>query len=151
MNYKHKNKLIGIIALMLLLSAAAGLILYALKQNINLFYTPTQLQQATTAERARQVRIGGYVEKDSLQFAASGNEVSFKVTDRVNDITVYYKGLLPNLFREGQGIVVTGKLNQQQQFIASEVLAKHDEKYMPPAVAKALKATQQQQESANAS
>lgn len=138
MNQKQKRRFIGIISLVVILSLAAGLILYALKQNINLFYTPTQLLQSHM-QIDQHVRIGGYVKKQSVQYDSSGQGVSFIVTDNQHDLPVQYHGVLPNLFREGQGVVVTGKLTSQHALLADEVLAKHDEKYMPWPLAKELK------------
>jgi cytochrome c-type biogenesis protein CcmE len=129
MNRKQKNRLIGIISLIAILGIATTLILYALKQNINLFYTPTQLIQSQIRPE-QSYRIGGYVKKHSVQYDASGQSVNFVITDNTNDLTVNYHGVLPNLFREGQGVVVTGKLDNHT-FMANEVLAKHDEKYIP--------------------
>ena len=112
------------------MSTAAALILYALRQNINLFYTPTQLQRVTFSLQ-QTLRIGGYVKKKSVQFDHSGQSVKFIVTDRKHEINVIYHGVLPSLFREGQTVVVTGKIDSKKQLIASQVLAKHDEKYRP--------------------
>ncbi len=137
MNKHRQRKLITMMSVVLMLSLAAGLILYALKQNINLFYTPTQLIEAKVAP-TQICRVGGYVKKNSVQFDASGQSVAFIVTDKQRDILVRYHGVLPNLFREGQGVVMTGQLNAEHVFIASDILAKHDEKYMPASVAKAL-------------
>lgn len=130
MNRKQKNRLIGIISLIIILSCAVTLILYALKQNINLFYTPTQLLQ-TQLNPDQTLRVGGYVKKNSVHYSTGGESVDFTITDQSHDIHVNYHGVLPSLFREGQGIVVTGKLSDTHSLIASEVLAKHDEKYMP--------------------
>ena len=138
MNAIRKQKLIMISIILFLLAVAFGLVLYALKQNINLFYTPTELIQSGVNQN-QTVRIGGYVKKKSVIYAVAGQEVTFIVTDRVNEITVHYQGVLPNLFREGQGVVVTGKKSNKDIFMASTVLAKHDENYMPPAIAKKLK------------
>ncbi|MES2219150.1 MAG: cytochrome c maturation protein CcmE [Pseudomonadota bacterium] len=130
MNRKQKNKLTMVICLVVLLSTAAGLVLYALKQNINLFYTPTQL--ATLKVNPKQaLRIGGYVKKQSVHYDATGTNVRFTIMDPANQIEVVFDGVLPTLFREGQGVVVTGKLIDSQHFAANEVLAKHDEKYVP--------------------
>lgn len=137
MNPKQKRKLIAIIGLLILLAAAATLILYALKQNINLFYTPTQLLQAQY-HPDQTVRIGGYVKKHSVEYDRTGQNMTFIVSDNINQLTVHYQGVLPNLFREGQGIVATGKLSDQHIFVAEQILAKHDEKYMPPVLAKQL-------------
>lgn len=138
MNRKQKKRLAAIIILIVLLSVASSLILYALKQNINLFFTPTQLL-TTQINPAQTLRVGGYVEKHSVQFDASGQSVAFFITDRIHNIKVIYHGVLPNLFREGQGVVVTGKLAGDNSLQASEVLAKHDEKYMPWPLEKSLK------------
>ncbi len=138
MNRKQKTRLIAIIGLFIILSSAIGLVLYALKQNINLFYTPTQLLQAKI-DSSQTLRIGGYVKKHSVHYDSSGENVTFTITDRTHDIDVNYHGVLPNLFREGQTVVVTGKLNTPTTLLASDVLAKHDEKYMPASLAKELK------------
>ena len=130
MNTKQKRKLFGVIALVVILSAAIGLILFALKQNINLFYKPTQLLTAQVNSE-QSIRLGGYVKQHSVHYDASGQGVSFVVTDKKNELSVSYHGILPNLFREGQGVVITGNLNDHHSFDATQVLAKHDEKYMP--------------------
>lgn len=130
MNKKQKNRLIGVLCVIAILAVAATLVLFALKQNINLFYTPTQLLQ-TNIQSQQIVRIGGYVKKQSVHFDSSGQSVTFIVTDNKKEITVNYHGVLPSLFREGQGVVATGKLNSARELLAFEVLAKHDEKYMP--------------------
>jgi cytochrome c-type biogenesis protein CcmE len=138
MNRKQKLRLTGIISILFVVCAALVLILYALKQNINLFYTPTQLLTAHLTPN-QVVRIGGYVAKHSVHYDTSGEQVSFIITDQKNTLSVNYHGVLPSLFREGQGIVVTGKLNESHILIADQVLAKHDEKYMPWPLAKELK------------
>lgn len=129
MNKKRRNKLLAILSIVLILSIAMGLVLYALQQNIDLFYTPTQLLTAEIAND-QTIRIGGFVKKNSVHFDGSGQSVTFVVTDKKNDVAVSYHGLLPNLFREGQGVVIEGKM-MGHVFEASQVLAKHDEKYMP--------------------
>lgn len=130
MNRKQKNRLLGILIALLLMGMAIGLILFALKQNINLFYTPSQLSALPNPPK-QTIRIGGYVKLHSVQYDKSGEHIRFVITDRTHDMDVTFKGVLPNLFREGQTVVVTGKLNKQNQLIAQQVLAKHDEKYMP--------------------
>lgn len=130
MNRKQKKRTIILITLITLLGTAASLVLYALKQNINLFYTPTQLL-AAHVQQDQNLRIGGYVKKKSVEYDFSGQSVHFIITDRSNEIAVNYHGVLPNLFREGQAVVVTGKLTAPTLVLANEVLAKHDEKYMP--------------------
>lgn len=136
MNRKQKNRLIWLICILVALSGAAGLTLYALKQNINLFYTPTGLFKAKIQPN-QSIRIGGYVKDHSVVFDSSGTRVNFIVTDRTAELPVEYHGILPNLFREGQTVVVTGKVSGKKM-IAQEVLAKHDERYMPKPLAKEL-------------
>jgi cytochrome c-type biogenesis protein CcmE len=141
MNLKQKKRLVGVIGLFLLIGIAIALILYALKQNINLFVTPTDLSQQVI--RPEQIlRVGGYVKKNSVHYDKSGEHVTFIITDHANDVTVNYHGLLPSLFREEQGIVVTGQLTSPKLFIADQVLAKHDEKYMPWPLSKELTNTE---------
>ena len=130
MNRQQKKRVMMIVSLILILSGASALVLYALKQNINLFFTPSQLLASHTQPN-QNLRIGGYVKKQSVRYNTSGESVRFVITDRTNEIAVEYQGVLPNLFREGQAVVVTGKLTQPQTLQAYEVLAKHDEKYMP--------------------
>ena len=137
MNAKQKKRCIGIVCLILMISAAAGLVLYALKQNINLFYTPTELAGAEITPE-QTIRVGGYVKSHSVHYDASGQGVRFIITDNQRDTSVNYHGVLPSLFREGQGIVVTGKLINAHSLLADQVLAKHDEKYMPSILKKEL-------------
>lgn len=137
MNRKQKLRLTGIISILAIICASISLILYALKQNINLFYTPTQLLEAHTTPD-QMIRIGGYVAEHSVHYDSSGTNVTFTITDKKNNLTVNYHGVLPSLFREGQGVVVTGKLTQPGFLLADQVLAKHDEKYMPWPLAKEL-------------
>jgi cytochrome c-type biogenesis protein CcmE len=118
------------------LGAAAALVLTALEDNIVFFYSPTDLQSRDLPAE-RSVRIGGLVEKGSV--VREADTVRFRVTDLAHTVTVVYRGPLPDLFREGQGIVALGRLTPDGSFRASEVLAKHDETYMPPEVADALK------------
>lgn len=137
MNPLRKKRLLIILAIVLGVGAAVALALFALQQNINLFYTPTQIASGEAPEGAR-IRAGGLVEKGSLTRDEQSLAVSFRVTDGVKAIIIRYQGILPDLFREGQGIVALGRVNPQGQLIADEILAKHDEKYMPPEVAQAL-------------
>ena len=122
------------------LGLATGLILYALRQNISLFYTPTQLK-AGASQRVHRVRAGGMVVRGSIERSTSDLMVRFQLTDYHSTINVAYRGILPDLFREGQGVVVQGEWLPNQTFHAVSVLAKHDENYMPPEVKAALKAT----------
>lgn len=113
-------------------ACALGLALYALGNNVDLYYTPTQLKQAHISADHPIVRLGGMVKPASFKRSTTDLKSWFVLTDYQQEIPVTYEGILPALFREGQGIVVRGKLNQGGVLIASEVLAKHDEKYMPP-------------------
>jgi cytochrome c-type biogenesis protein CcmE len=138
MNRKQQKKLAGIITVFVLLAGAAGLILYALKQNINLFYTPSQIV-ADKVNPQQNLRVGGFVQKHSVHYDASGERVVFTITDQKSQVEVSFKGVLPNLFREGQGVVVAGKLTDATHLQASEVLAKHDENYVPRPLQESLR------------
>ena len=116
---------------------ATALVLNALSSNVMFFYSPSQVE-AGEAPRQSAFRLGGLVESGSLKRGADGLEMRFVVTDGAHSIPVSYRGLLPDLFREGKGVVVAGRLNDKG-FAATEVLAKHDENYMPPEAADALK------------
>jgi cytochrome c-type biogenesis protein CcmE len=118
-------------------SAAAGLIFYALSENLNLFYSPTQINDGEAPQNQR-MRAGGMVREGSVLRAGDSLKVSFVVTDYAYDVSVNYEGILPDMFEEGQGVVVTGKLDEAGVMQAEEVLAKHDEEYMPPEVQEAL-------------
>jgi cytochrome c-type biogenesis protein CcmE len=139
MSSTHKKRLYVLVSLFVGLSIACALVLYALSQNINLFYTPTQIKTADLSPK-KTVRVGGMVVKESVKRGKDLN-IEFVVTDFNQEMTIQYKGILPDLFREGQGIVALGHLENESTFIATEVLAKHDEKYMPPEVAAGLKIT----------
>jgi len=119
------------------LAVATGLVLWALSGTIVYFYSPTDLVERHVAPGER-VRIGGLVEKGSLK-RDEDQRIEFSVTDLAKSLKVTYQGVLPDLFREGQGVIAEGALGPDGQFKADSVLAKHDEKYMPPEVAKALK------------
>jgi len=118
------------------LGAAATLVLTALNDNLVFFYSPTQVAEKSIAPE-RRFRLGGLVEAGSVQ--KDGAVVRFRVTDTHKTVDVVYRGMLPDLFREGQGVVAEGALGLDGVFAAREVLAKHDENYMPPEVAKAIK------------
>ncbi|MBF0095523.1 MAG: cytochrome c maturation protein CcmE [Alphaproteobacteria bacterium] len=127
---------------LLALFAATALMLNAFKDNLVFFYSPTDLQ-TKKVEAGRRFRIGGLVEQGSVN--KDGKQVRFKVTDMAHAVPVVFTGILPDLFREGQGVVAEGKLDDKGTFLASDVLAKHDENYMPPEVADALKKSGQWQ------
>lgn len=136
----HRRKRLGIILFIATgLSVAIGLTLYALSQNIDLFYTPTQVAQGEV-EAGQRIRIGGMVREGSVVSADDSLAVEFVATDYVSDVPIFHEGILPDLFREGQGIVVEGSLDTAGVFQASRVLAKHDENYMSPEVKAALDA-----------
>lgn len=118
-------------------SIATAFALKAFQENIRFFYNPSQIA-AGEVPLDTTIRIGGLVVDDSVKRESGNLDVRFALTDRAETVTVVYSGILPDLFREGQGIVAMGKLSPSNVFIASEVLAKHDEEYMPPAVADAL-------------
>lgn len=133
----RKRKLSIILFLLSGLAIAVGLTTYAFRQNINLFYDPTQIVEGEAPADVR-IRAGGMVEEGSVKRGADGLKVQFRITDYASTVTVEYDGILPDLFAEGQGVVATGYLDADRRMIASEVLAKHDEQYMPPEVSEAL-------------
>jgi cytochrome c-type biogenesis protein CcmE len=118
------------------LGVAAALVLFAFRDNLVFFYSPSDLVEKHVAE-GRRVRIGGLVEENSVE--RQGKVMDFRVTDGKTVLKVTYSGAVPDLFREGQGVVAEGKLRRDGVFAAESVLAKHDEAYMPPEVADALK------------
>ncbi len=120
-----------------ILSAAALLVAVALRDTIVFFHTPSEVVEKHIAA-GKRIRLGGLVANGSVKRGA-GTSVEFAITDTIKTISVSYTGLLPDLFREGQGVVAEGKLDPAGHFLADTVLAKHDENYMPPEVAKALK------------
>jgi len=139
-NPVRKKRLIIVAAILFGVSATVGLGLYAMQQNINLFYTPTQIVGGEAPQNVR-LRAGGLVKEGSVVRNQDTLDVDFVVTDGDADVTIRYGGILPDLFREGQGIVAMGRLNESGVMVADEVLAKHDENYMPPEVSSALEKT----------
>ncbi|TWI53887.1 cytochrome c-type biogenesis protein CcmE [Pseudomonas duriflava] len=137
MNPARKRRLIVVLLIVVGVAIAVALALSALRQNINLFYTPSQIV-AGEAPIDTRIRAGGMVERGSLKRSQDSLQVSFVVSDGVQHVTISYHGILPDLFREGQGIVALGKLNPAGVLVADQVLAKHDENYMPPEVTKAM-------------
>jgi cytochrome c-type biogenesis protein CcmE len=135
---RKRRRLWIVVACGIGLASATALVLFAFNDNLVFFVSPSDL--AKTGPTGRTVRLGGLVERDSVVRASTGNTATtFKITDGANNVTVTYKGILPDLFREGQGVVTLGSLRPDGTFVASEVLAKHDETYMPKEVADALK------------
>ena len=137
MNPVRKKRLFIVLAILAGVGIAVALALSALQQNINLFYTPSQIAAGEAPEGTR-IRAGGLVEEGSLTRTNDSLSVAFRVTDGAQAITITYQGILPDLFREGQGIVALGRVNADGVLVADEVLAKHDENYMPPEVTQAL-------------
>jgi len=123
------------------LGVAAAFVLAAFQENLVFFFTPSQVA-ANEVPQGRAFRVGGMVAPGSVKRQPDGVTVQFTVTDTAKNVTVAYRGLLPDLFREGKGVVTQGKLGADGVFQASEVLAKHDENYMPPAAADAIKQAQ---------
>ena len=135
----RKKRILMVCAILVGISISVILILTAFEKNLMYFYSPTEIINGD-APKARSFRIGGLVVTDSVIRNSDDLKVSFILTDTVNKVKVIYEGILPDLFREGQGIVANGKLQSDNIFIADQVLAKHDENYMPPEVAEALEA-----------
>ena len=134
---RKRRRLIAVLTGLAMLAGATAMALLAFNDNLVFFYSPSDLA-AKTVGPERRIRIGGLVEDQSL-VKEDGRRVAFRVTDGKTELKVVFDGLLPDLFREGQGVVAEGKLRGDGVFVASSVLAKHDEKYMPPEVADALK------------
>jgi len=130
-----RKKRLGLILLMVVgVAVGVGLALKSLDQNIMFFFTPSEVISGK-APRNKLFRMGGMVVEGSVNRPGDGLTVKFDLTDNEQRITVQYAGILPDLFREGQGIIANGKLNESGEFVAEEVLAKHDENYMPPELA----------------
>ena len=136
MKSRHK-KLALIAGALAIIGIIAALVLNALNSNIALYITPTEVA-AGKAPKDKLFRIGGLVKESSIQRQADGVTIAFIITDTEKDILVNYKGILPDLFKEGKGAVAQGKMTSDSTFTATEVLAKHDENYMPPEAAKAV-------------
>jgi cytochrome c-type biogenesis protein CcmE len=146
MKPRHK-RLAFIVAGLAGIAIATTLILSAMKSNMTYFFSPSEVIAGKSPAK-KTIRLGGLVEEGSLIRKDDGLTVHFRVTDNAETITVVYTGILPDLFREGQGVVAQGKMSGDGVFLADEVLAKHDETYMPPEVAEALKNAKQAGQSA---
>lgn len=145
----HRRKKLGIILFIAAgLSVAAGVTLFALSQNINMFFTPTQVADGEV-QTGTYFRIGGMVKEGSVLRSEDSLEVKFITTDFVSDVPIQYEGILPDLFREGQGIVAEGRVDVAGVFQASKVLAKHDENYMSAEVKAAMDAAEASGKSQN--
>jgi cytochrome c-type biogenesis protein CcmE len=132
LNRKRKMRLVMILGMITGVGITVSLVLFALNKNINVYYTPSQL---TDNLPRHNLRIGGLVKKGSLHREPNSLRMIFTITDLHKDLTIHYDGIVPSLFREGQGVVVEGRF-ASGKFIASQVLAKHDEKYMPPGISR---------------
>ena len=133
----RQRRMVAVGSVVVGISVAAYFALTAFQKNLLFFYTPTEVVSGKVPAGAA-IRLGGLVVDGSVAREADGLTVRFKLTDLTETVPVFYHGILPDLFREGQGIVAHGRMGQDHVFAASEVLAKHDENYMPPEVAKAL-------------
>lgn len=134
-----RRRRLGYVALIVLgVAIAVAIALAAFRQNLMFFYSPSEVA-AGEAPLDRSFRVGGLVAADSVQHSDDGLDVRFTVTDRRHKLDVAYTGILPDLFREGQGVIAQGRISEDGHFVAEEVLAKHDENYMPPEVHDALK------------
>jgi cytochrome c-type biogenesis protein CcmE len=138
MRLRKQQRLILVVVALLLLGGASALVLSALSDSVAFFVTPSDIATGKV-DADKRFRLGGLVVDGSVQRGAGEGVVRFRLTDQAHEVPVQYQGILPDLFREGQGIVAQGVLGADGVFAASEVLAKHDENYMPPEVADALK------------
>ncbi|SFN15391.1 cytochrome c-type biogenesis protein CcmE [Candidatus Pantoea varia] len=144
MNTRRRNRLYAAVAILLGLGLATALVMYALRSNIDLFYTPGEIlygkgEVHEKPEAGQRLRVGGMVMPGSVRRDPKTLAVSFKLYDARGVVSVSFEGILPDLFREGQGVVAQGVLAAGNQVIAKEVLAKHDEKYTPPEIEDAMK------------
>jgi cytochrome c-type biogenesis protein CcmE len=130
MNAVQKKRLYFIVFTLVVIAVVVALVLYALKQNINLFYTPTQIAKGEVTSD-QLFRLGGVVKKGTIKQDPNKLQISFVISDRLHNVLVEYEGVLPDLFREGQSVVIEGRLDQTGIMQANRVLAKHDERYQP--------------------
>ena len=137
MKAHRRNKLIAILAGLLLLSGAIALILFALNENINHFYAPTEVKEGN-APLNKTIRVGGLVVPGSIERSGEKLYVEFKITDNQSQMVISFDNILPDMFKEGQGVIAEGQLVDQNKLVATKVLAKHDETYMPPEVEASL-------------
>jgi cytochrome c-type biogenesis protein CcmE len=137
MHPKRKQRLFLVLFIVVFTSAAIGLMLFALRENINLFYPPSKIVNGEVPLNT-VIRAGGCVVPGSVQRAKTNLDVAFMITDGNAEVEVLYNGILPDLFSEGEAAVVSGKVNERRVIEATQVLAKHDETYMPPEVADAV-------------
>ena len=135
-NKKVKSRIVFLGLSFFIISLIIFIILKSLEENVVYFFSPTEIYNKSDISLSKKLRVGGLVKEGSIKREKDG--INFIITDLKNEIVVSYKGLVPNLFSEGKGVVAEGKLNDKKYFIADKILAKHDENYMPPEVIKAL-------------
>lgn len=137
MHPTRKRRLIGLLVILAGVSIASAVTIYSLRQNMLFFVSPADISEQNLP-MGREFRLGGLVVPGSVQRASDGLAVKFTVTDGAESVDVTFDGILPDLFKEGKGVIARGELQTPEHFVAHEVLAKHDENYMPPEVAEAL-------------
>ena len=135
-NKKVKSRILFLCISFFIIGLIFFIILKSLEENVVYFFSPTEIYNKSDISLSKKLRVGGLVKEGSIKREKDG--INFIITDLKNEIVVSYKGLVPNLFSEGKGVVAEGKLNDKKYFIAAKILAKHDENYMPPEVSKAL-------------
>jgi len=133
---KVKSRIFFFTILVILASAILYITLKSLEENVIYFYSPTEISNKTSISSNSIIRVGGLVKEKSIN--KKGTSINFIITDLKNEIIISYKGLVPNLFSEGKGVIAEGRLNDKKYFVADKILAKHDENYMPPEVKSAL-------------
>ena len=136
LNKKVKSRILFLCISFFIIVLIFFIILKSLEENVVYFFSPTEIYNKSDISLNKKLRVGGLVKEGSIKREKDG--INFIITDLKNEIVVSYKGLVPNLFSEGKGVVAEGKLNDKKYFIADKILAKHDENYMPPEVSKAL-------------
>ena len=134
---KVKSRIVFLILLSIVASILIFFILRSLEDNVVYFFSPTEIYNKSSISVHKKIRVGGLVKEDSI--SKDGTSINFIITDLKNEIIVSYKGLVPNLFSEGKGVIAEGKLKDKKFFVADKILAKHDENYMPPEVKKSIK------------
>ena len=136
LNKKVKSRILFLCISFFIIGLIFFIILKSLEENVVYFFSPTEIYNKSDISLSKKLRVGGLVKEGSIKREKDG--INFIITDLKNEIVVSYKGLVPNLFSQGKGVIVEGKLNDKKYFIADKILAKHDENYMPPEVSKAL-------------
>jgi|TARA_B100001245_G_scaffold235186_1_gene222410 cytochrome c-type biogenesis protein CcmE len=136
LNKKVKSRILFLCISFFIIGLIFFIILKSLEENVVYFFSPTEIYNKSDISLSKKLRVGGLVKEGSIKREKDG--INFIITDLKNEIVVSYKGLVPNLFSQGKGVVAEGKLNDKKYFIADKILAKHDENYMPPEVSKAL-------------